>query len=418
MDYIITIIIIGIAALGMAWMPMITRRIKISYSLIYVFLGIILYAIFKSLPLPNPIAYPQETLHLTELVVITSIMGTGLKIDVPFSFSKWSIPFRLIVITMILCIGIVFLLGHFAFEFDVASALLLGAVLAPTDPVLASDVQVGAPMQNSKENVRFSLTTEAGMNDGTAFPFVWLAIALAVYASTGKGNFSEWMYFDLFYRLIAGIGCGYLIGRLLAYIVFYLPEKKNFVAIKDGFVAIATTLLVYGITELLRGYGFVAVFVTAITLRNYQMNHKLHKRLHDFTDQIERILVAIVLLLFGGSLVNGILKSLTIEMALFGLAFLFIIRPLTGLLALTGSKLHLKEKLAISFFGIKGIGSFYYLAFAFSTAYFQYSKELWSMVSFIVLISIIIHGVSATSVMKKLEEQFSEENEVAPERPV
>ncbi|HEY9363986.1 MAG TPA: cation:proton antiporter [Chitinophagaceae bacterium] len=413
MDYIITIIIIGIAALGMAWMPMITRKIKISYSLIYVFLGILLYAIFNTLPLPNPIAYPQETLHLTELVVITSIMGTGLKIDEPFSFRKWRVPFRLILITMILCIGIVFISGQWAFHFDIASALLLGAVLAPTDPVLASDVQVGPPLEKSKENVRFSLTAEAGMNDGTAFPFVWLAIALAVFASTGKGNFTQWIMFDLVYRLLAGVICGFVIGRLLAYLVFHLPEKKNFIAIKDGFVAIATTLLVYGLTELLRGYGFVAVFVTAITLRNSHMSHRFHTKLHDFTDQIERVLVAIVLILFGGSLVNGILKHLTIEMALFGLSFLFIIRPLTALIALIGSKLHIKEKLAISFFGIKGIGSFYYLAFALSTAYFQYSKELWSMVSFIVLISIIIHGVTATSVMKRLEVQFSSKIEEA-----
>jgi NhaP-type Na+/H+ or K+/H+ antiporter len=136
------------------------------------------------------------------------------------------------------------------------------------------------------------------------------------------------------------------------------------------------------------------------------MHHRFHKELHDFTDQIEKILVAIVLLLFGGSLVSGILYHLTFEMAMFGLGFLFIVRPLTALIAMIGTNLHLKEKFAISFFGIRGIGSFFYLAFALSQSYFKDDKELWSMVSFIVFISIIIHGVTASSVMQKLEGKY------------
>lgn len=406
MTYILSIIIIGASVLGMAWMPLINRVTGISYSIFYVFFGMVIFTVFKSLPIPNPIIYPTETLHLTELVVITSIMGTGLKIDQPFSLRKWRVPFRLVLITMLLCIGVVFLAGQWAFEFDIASALLLGAVLAPTDPVLASDVQVGPPHEKDRENIRFSLTAEAGMNDGTAFPFVWLAISLAFYGATGHGNFSQWIWFDLVYRLIIGFAFGYIIGRALAYLIFYIPEKKKFIVIKDGFVAIATTLLVYGLTELFNGYGFIAVFVSAITLRNSHMTHRFHKNLHEFTDQIEKILVAIVLLLFGGSIVNGILQYLTVEMALFGLAFLFIIRPLTSLIALIGTRLHIKEKMAISFFGIRGIGSFFYLAFALSTTYFSYAKELWSLVSFIVLISIIIHGITASSVMKKIESEL------------
>ena len=414
MTYILSIIIIGASVLGMAWMPIINRVTGISYSIFYVFFGMVIFAIFKSLPIPNPLIYPTETLHLTELVVITSIMGTGLKIDQPFSLRKWRVPFRLVLITMLLCIGIVFFAGQWAFEFDIASALLLGAVLAPTDPVLASDVQVGPPHEKDKENIRFSLTAEAGMNDGTAFPFVWLAISLAFYGATGHGNFTQWVWFDLVYRLIIGFAFGYIIGRALAYLIFYIPEKKKFIVIKDGFVAIATTLLVYGLTELFNGYGFIAVFVSAITLRNSHMTHRFHKNLHEFTDQIEKILVAIVLLLFGGSLVNGILEHLTLKMAVFGIAFLFIIRPLTSLIALIGTKLHIKEKMAISFFGIRGIGSFFYLAFALSTTYFSFANELWSLVSFIVLISIIIHGITASSVMKKIESELPNDLANAP----
>lgn len=408
-SYIIIITLIGFAALGMAWMPAVSRKTGISYAILYVLLGMVIYLAFGwLLPLPDPLSENNMTVHLTELVVIISLMGTGLKIDTPFSFRRWSVPFRLVSITMILSIFGVMAIGVFLFGFDPASALLLGAALAPTDPVLASDVQVGPPLEGTQDNIKFSLTAEAGMNDGTAFPFTWLAIALA--ASQVQDNmWSEWILRDLLYRVAAGVAIGYLMGRLLAYLLFDLSEKKGFLDMKDGFVATSATLLVYGLTEMVKGYGFIAVFIAAITLRNSEMHHKYHRKLHDFTDQIERTLVAIVLILFGGSLVMGILKNLTGPMILFGIAFVLLVRPLTSILGLFGTRLHRKEKLAISFFGIKGIGSFFYLAFALNEVHFTYQQDLWSLVAFIVLLSILIHGLTATPVIQKLESQLAGE---------
>jgi len=286
---------------------------------------------------------------------------------------------------------------------------LLGAILAPTDPVLASDVQVDPPMEGRKENVRFSLTAEAGMNDGMAFPFTWLAILLAAPSAGDINDISLWFARDVLYKIIAGVVCGILMGRLLAYLIFYLPEKKNFVAIKDGFVAVATTLIVYGVTEMVHGYGFIAVFVTAITLRNYELHHKYHKKLHDFTDQIERILLSIVLIVFGGSLVHGILKPLNWEMIAIGVVFIVLVRPVTAWLGMIGTRLKPKEKFVISFFGIRGIGSFFYLAFALQQTSFSVEKELWAIVSFIVLLSLLIHGVTATTTIQKLEKEAEKE---------
>ncbi|HZF66205.1 MAG TPA: sodium:proton antiporter [Chitinophagaceae bacterium] len=412
-SYIIIITIIGVAALGMAWMPSISRRTKISYSILYVAFGMLLYLAFgRLLPLPDPISKNDLTVRLTELVVIVSLMGTGLKIDQPFSFKKWSVPLRLVSITMLLSIAIVAFIAVQVFGFDLASAILLGAVLAPTDPVLASDVQVGPPLEDAQDNVKFSLTAEAGMNDGTAFPFTWLAIALV---SGTEGKLESWIAIDLVYKIIAGVICGFVLGRLLAYLVFRLPEKYNHIQTRDGFVAISATLLVYGLTEMAHGYGFIAVFVAAVTLRNYELHHKYHRRLHDFTDQIERILIAVVLILFGGSLIAGILNSLTWGMAIFSVAFVLLIRPLTSLVGLIGSKLHLKEKMAISFFGIKGMGSFFYLAFALNEAKFTFQEELWATGAFVVLLSITIHGLTATSIMQKLDTEFSTKiDEVEP----
>jgi NhaP-type Na+/H+ or K+/H+ antiporter len=313
---------------------------------------------------------------------------------------------------MFVSIAVVAFVTWYFFNLNPATAILLGAVLAPTDPVLASDVQVGPPLEGDKDNTRFTLTAEAGMNDGMAFPFTWLAIILAASTGSVQEKLLSWLWMDLLYRIVAGVLIGYALGRLLAYLVIYLPEKKNFVVIRDGFVGIAATLLVYGITELLHGYGFIAVFITAITLRNFEMNHKYHRKLHSFTDQIEKILVAIALILLGGAVVSGILKPLTLQWALFGLLFLFIIRPATGLLSMIGIPYHKNEKMAISFFGIRGIGSFFYLAFALTEAKFTNGAELWAVVSFIVLASILIHGISATTVIKSLSGKYPHIEEI------
>ncbi|HEY0175604.1 MAG TPA: cation:proton antiporter, partial [Pedobacter sp.] len=286
---------------------------------------------------------------------------------------------------------------------------------SPTDPVLATDVQVGDPNEKDRDNVKFSLTAEAGFNDGMAFPFVWLAIAIAMMSVSGGPFMMTWVWKHVVYKILAGLLSGFVIGKLLGYILFTLSKRYESMVTHDGFVSIAATLTVYGATEMIHGYGFVAVFIAALTLRGYERNHKYHNRLHAFSDQIERILVAIMLILLGGSLVRGIMNSLTWSMAAFGVVFIFIIRPLAGLIGLIGTRLRIQEKLVISFFGIRGMGSLYYLAFAFSTTFFKNQDQLWAIVAFIILISIVIHGLTAGFTFKKLEEVLPDDTEILAE---
>jgi sodium/hydrogen antiporter len=401
-NYIIILAILGAAALGMAWMPAITNKLKVSYSVLYVAVGFVLYTFTESLPEPNPTKETNITLRLTELVVIVSLMGTGLKIDERFSFKDWSIPLRLVSITMLLSIGISALLGYFWLGFSLPSALLLGAALAPTDPVLASDVQVGPPLEKSKSNARFALTAEGGLNDSAAFPFTWLAIVL-VSSSISTETITKWLLEDLVLKVVIGLISGWLIGKALAYLLFQLPKNTKIDTPADGFVALSATLLVYGVTELLHGYGFLAVFVCAVTLRNFEIGHEYHRKLHSFSDQIERILVAVVLILFGGSIAYGILSILTWQLALFGLASILIVRPACAYVSVMRTKLPGKEKAMISVFGIKGVGSLFYLSFALNEATFDNGAELWCVVSFIVLCSIFIHGISAAKTMESVD---------------
>jgi len=414
-EYILFITLIGLAAFGMAWMPAVTVRTGVSYSIIYVLAGVVLYTLFPAvLPVPLPKLNEELTVHFTEIVVIISLMGTGIKLDRPFSFKNWSSPLKLVFIAMLLCILAAFIMGYSFLGLDVESAVLLGAALAPTDPVLAADVQVGPPNEKIKSETRFALTAEAGLNDGMAFPFTWLAITLALIANGNSGNENSssilnWFAYDFVYKISAALAIGYLLGTAAGYMVFRLTKKYNFLKTRDGFLALSLTLLVYGITELAHGYGFVAVFICAITLRHYKKGHDYYDELYSFTDQTERLLIGVLLILFGGALVNGILNALTWKMVVFTLVFLFIIRPLASYLSLFSSKINIKEKLAISFFGIRGMGSVFYLAFAIKQVHFNHMEELWSIVAFTILVSVFIHGLTATPIMNYLKENIPEE---------
>ena len=414
-DYIIVMTVIGLAALSMTWVPRIMEKTPFSYPIVYLLLGMLIYLLPLGLPSPDPIWREDYVVRLTEFSVIISLMGTGLKIRRKFGFKRWRIPLRLVSITMLLSIAAIALLGWSVLGFSVAGAVLLGAVMAPTDPVLAEQVQVGPPDDPEEDVVRFSLTAEAGLNDGSAFPFTWLAVVLALSTGTEGGWFTDWLLRDLLYRIVVGVGAGYLMGRGLAYMVFVLPKKFDFPKARYGFLSLSATLATYGITELLHGYGFIAVFVAALTLSSFEEENEYHTEMHDFVNQVERITMVVLLILFGGSLVTGILDYLTWQGALIGIVFLFFIRPLTALPSMLGTYSTTKERLAICFFGIRGIGSFFYLSFALDKVGLPEADELWSLVAFIVMVSIILHGVTATKVISHLDVARQQSGRPIPE---
>jgi len=373
-------------------------------------LGVLLYKIVPDyLPSPDPGAHGTFTMRLAELVVIISLMGTGIKLDRAFSWKNWASPLRLVTIAMILCMASAMLIGYTFLGLSIASAVLLAAVLGPTDPVLASEVQVGPPNEKRKSETKFALTAEAGLNDGMAFPFVWLAVFLTLDKLSSPMDWLTWFGYDVIYKIMAGIALGWAFGRGVGYLLFDLSAKYKFLKTTDGFLAVALTCLVYGVTELIHGYGFFAVFICAVNLRHYEKGHEFHHELHSFTDQIERLLVAVLLILFGGSLVSGILDPLDWKMALFSIVFVFIIRPAAGMISLMKLDINIKEKWAISFFGIRGMGSVFYLAFALHEAVFDKQQELWALIAFTILLSILVHGITSTPIIKHLNNTLPQE---------
>ncbi|MGA5302265.1 cation:proton antiporter [Nucisporomicrobium flavum] len=410
--------LLGVGALLAGILPRVLERRPLSMPIVFLALGMVLFAVPLGLPDADPIAHPKLTEHLTEVCVIVALMGAGLKIDRPLGRRRWASTWRLLLIAMPVTIAAVALLGWWWAGLVPAAALLLGAALAPTDPVLAADVQVGEPTdeEDSEDEVRFALTSEAGLNDGLAFPFVYAAIAMATAAVTHESWLGDWVLSDVLYKIGVGVAGGLLVGKSLGRLFFRARNKTLRLAHhSEGFLAVAATFLAYGLVEVAGGYGFLAVFVAARGIRAAQRSHEYHQVLHDFAEQIERLLTVLLLLLLGGAVVSGLLAPLTWPAALVGLALVFVVRPVSGFLSLRGAPGHRAEHWVIASFGIRGIGTFYYLAYATSHAQFPQADVVWATAAFVVLVSVGLHGVAATPVMRLLD-RYNERSRTPEEK--
>jgi NhaP-type Na+/H+ or K+/H+ antiporter len=408
--YIIGMLVAGIAVFGAAWLPRVLAERALSFPIIYVLFGWAIFSYPADMIEITPLGYSKLTEHLTELTVIISLMGAGLRISRKIGWQSWNITWRLLGITMPLTIIAIAGLGWYFMGLDVASAVLLGAVLAPTDPVLASDVQAEPPGEEretslppGKREVTFSLTSEAGLNDGLAFPFTNMAIAMALVGVHPQGWWLDWVGFHLIYKIVVGLVLGLVVGRMIAYFVFRSPSGNELSKAMEGSIALAATLIAYATTELAQGYGFLAVFVAAFSIRHYDKDSEFQDALFKFSEDIERLLMALLLILLGGSLVGDVMEALTWQAVVVAFAVILLVRPLAGFFCLIGKPLKGHERIVIAFFGIRGIGSIYYVAYAVNHAEFAGKELVWATVLLTILVSIVIHGVSVTPMIKRLE---------------
>ena len=400
--------LLGVAIVAAAVMPILLARVPISMPIVFVGVGMLLFSLPIDIeaPLPADGADTSWAERLTELVVIVSLMGAGLKLRRPIGWRTWASTWRLLGIAMPITIAAIALVGGIGLGLPLAAAILLGAVLAPTDPVLASDVQLAGPggteetaEEDADDEVRFALTSEAGLNDGLAFPFTNLAIAIA-----GGGSWLlGWVVEDVVVKLAVGLAAGLVLGRVISYLAFGLPARWRLARTGQGFVSVGATLLVYGVTELAHGYGFVAVFVAAVVIRRSELDHEYHEALHDFAETLERLASVAFLLLLGGSAVDGALAALTPAGIAAGLGIVLVIRPAAGLVSLIGAGLDRRARRAISFFGIRGMGTVYYLAHAVTEERFPHALEVWAVAIFVIIASIVVHGITATPALARVD---------------
>ncbi|MFJ9344865.1 cation:proton antiporter [Streptomyces sp. NPDC101733] len=400
----------GLGALCAAVLPTALAKRPLSLPMVFLAAGFLVFLLpVDALPALDPVRHRSVVEHLTEVCVVVALMGAGLAIDRRPGRRSWGTTWRLLGLAMPLTILLAAAAAGWLVGWPPAVSLLVAASLAPTDPVLAAEVRVGEPTddEDDEDEVRFALTSEAGLNDGLAFPFVLAAIALTTASATAwsADGLWHWVWSDVLVRGVVALVVGLGVGRLLGWMFFQASWKALRLSDhREGFVALAATFMAYGLTEILHGYGFLAVFIAACTIRNAERGHRYHRVMHAFTDQIERLLTAVILFLVGGFIAVGGLAALTWRGAAFGLLLFLVIRPAVGWLAQIRGRAVGKERAAIAFFGIRGIGSFFYLAYALGEAHFAApAGELWAVVTFTVLLSVLVHGAAASPVTTRLD---------------
>ena len=404
---IILYIVFGASLLGLTWLPQLKLSRIINIPLLYFLLSMLLFGALPDLPLIDPISDQTHTVvteYLTEIIVIISLAGAGLAIDRTFRLNTWQSALRLLCISMPICIAGAAVIGHYLLGLPLADAILLGACLAPTDPVMAHSVQVGPPNKGGEDPVRFALTTEAGLNDGLAFPFVYLAINAAKHNNAFGSWLTAWTAYDFAYRVVMGIVVGAVIGWLLAHYAFRISDESIREETREGLFVVSAIFLSYGVGEALHGYGFLAVFAAAVSSRqNIEKFHSYYAKPYQFATQLERVFAGLLLIALGGFVATADLRLFTWQNLLFAALFMLLLRPLSARLSLFGMKLSNLEANAIAFLGIRGFGSFYYLAYAQNNASFAQIELLWGTITLTVLLSLLVHGNAATVAMEKID---------------
>jgi sodium/hydrogen antiporter len=346
---------------------------------------------------------------IAEIGVVLSLFSVGLRLGVPIGDPAWRIPLRLAGPGMVATIAIVTVAAWWIFGLGWASALLLAAIVAPTDPVLASDVQIKHVTE--RDSVRFGLTAEGGMNDGLAAAGIVLALGLL---SPGP-DLGHTLLVDIVWALPAGVAVGWACGALVGRLALELSRRDQAGAGFEVFLVLGLIALAYGLASLVRAEGFLAVFAAAVTLRRLErratakaakgdrqrgaatapaaMAHELLA----FNRQVERIAEVVVVVLAG-----ALLATVDLDARCFAFAALLVLaaRPAAVAVALAGVPVKVRERRLLQWFGVRGIGSLYWLAFALNRGAPPHDAATLAAATLAAIaLSVVVHGVSATPVM-------------------
>lgn len=346
--------------------------------------------------------------HVAEAAVVITLYATGLQIDKELKLVAWRSVLLLLCVVMPITIAAVALLGMGLLGLSLGAAVVLGAALAPTDPVLAGDVGVGPPGEPDPE-ARFSLTAEASFNDGLAFPFLLAGLAIA--GDGGTGWIGSWFAIDVLYKLVVGVAIGIVMGHLAARVVLPQRTAGRIGADLDGWLAVAIALAVYGVAQVLSSYGFLAAICAGVAFRRYEGDHEKHDELHAGAQRIVQLLeLGTIVLVMSMVTLTG-LGEPGWQGWLIGVLLVFVIRPFAAAAVLQPRWIESKEERGfVAFFGVRGLGSIYYVGAALGTGVLAPDEArtvLWTALA-VVLVSIVVHGVTAKAGIMGLEYQQQE----------
>ncbi|MCU0569884.1 MAG: sodium:proton antiporter [Oculatellaceae cyanobacterium Prado106] len=397
--YILDLLVIGLlllfVTLGSGWIT----RLPLSYALIYLVIGIILSPYGFNLIQIRPGTEFLE--RATELVVLISLFSCGLKMNRPMRAWAWNSTVRLIGLLMPISIFGVAAIAYWLLDQDWGTAILLGAILAPTDPVLASEVQLSDPQD--RDELRFGLTSEGGLNDALAFPFVYFGLHWIE-----NDNLQEWVVqwvaVDLVWAIAAGFVMGIVVPRAIVWVDKRLQRYRATDSLMEDFIALGIVLITYALTEVVNGYGFLAVFVAGMVTWQSYRDPERHDSQLEFVERIEKLAEVGIILLLGSLLrVEPMLRFLP-QGLLIAASLLFVIRPFGAWVSTLGKSYSRTRRFLFGWFGIRGVGSLYYLSYALGEGLRDEVGEAIAWITFITIVtSVVVHGVSSTPLMRWYE---------------
>ncbi len=412
------------------------KNLPVTPAMVYLAVGLLVGPTVLNFFHFNPLKESALLEVLTEVVVLISLFSAGVKMPVPLSLARWRAPIMLATVSMVASVGLIAAFAYLVLGLPLGAGILLGAILSPTDPVLATDVQTRHP--GDSDHLRFTLTCEAGMNDGSAFPFVMLGLGLLGLHDLGDSGL-RWVLVDVLWATAAGIAIGVAAGVALARWGRKLRRLAPNETLLNDFLGLGLIGVVYGLSVMVDAWGFLAVFFAAVALRQTEVRHLVAERQGPalapgdtieavmpvtgpisatatiseqslvFKEHLERLSELMLVLLIGGSLFLDSWSWRAVALALFVFA---VVRPVSVMTGLLGTSTSWTIRGLIGWFGVRGIGSLYYLMFAIQHGLPEdLALELMQLTLIVVTLSIFVHGTS----VKPLLDRFWRTNKKSPD---
>lgn len=366
---------------------------------------------------------------LAETGLVISLFAIGMHLRVPLMDKVWWLPLRLALPAMFLTIACMTALGYFVLGLGLGVALVAASALSPTDPVLANELR---PREaGDDEPLRFALSGEGGGNDGAAYPFVLIGLALC-----GSAGFpdtqSPWLLgASVLWGLASAITIGCLMGTVTEAVVARLRIRYAQAMGFEGFFTLGLMTACYGVALLVHGYAFLAVFFAGVALRRREMRKTgeetpsealdgvqhgdkdaaakdpqlahayLAESMMAFSVELEHI-VELALMLIIGSVVSVYWRDMLNWTSLWVVLVLFVVvRPLSVWLSLLGSSTDTSQRLLAGWLGIRGVGTFFYLTFALEHTDAATMAPVVPIMLSVIVASVFLHGASATPLLNR-----------------
>jgi len=439
-------LLVGALLLARGLMASLFKHLPVTPAIFYLLVGLLAGPTVLDVFHFNPLKESALLEALTEVVVLISLFSAGVKMPAPVSFARWRAPIMLATVSMAASVGLIAAFAYYLLDLPLGAGILLGAILAPTDPVLATDVQTRHP--DDRDQLRFTLTCEAGMNDGSAFPFVMLGLGLLGLHDLGDAG-QRWALVEVLWATVAGIAIGVASGVALAHVGRKLRGHPPRHQLMNDFLGLGTIGVVYGLSVMVHAWGFLAVFFAAVALRQTELKlisvgpklpgtaahagsgapplpvlasassevamagtstvdvdqpesdatATISERSLVFKEHLERLSELVLVLLIGGTLFVSSWSWRAVALALF---LFVVVRPASVLLGLAGTRTTWRIRGLVSWFGVRGIGSLYYLMFAIQHGLPEpLALEFIELTLIVVTLSIFVHGISVKPLLAR-----------------